>query len=381
MPVLLFGMTRQHLCVLHIVNSLDPGGMENGVVNLANAFGTRGWNIHVACLEKRGAFTQRLTHPERVTDHGKSGGFTPRVILSLARLICDLRPDVVHSHNLGPLIYGSLATLGGHRGTLLQGEHSLLTDEERTPRRIRQRRWLYRTCRAVHTVSRTMRTQLTDLGFSAEKITVVANGVDTTHFTAGIRQEARATLQLPADALVIGLVGRFGPFKRHALLIEAFNGIARQFPAAHLLLVGGGGSEEEPVRTHAAAIPAGGRIHFTGFQNDPRPSYHALDLLVIPSVNEGLSNAALEAMSCGVPVLAQAGCGHEEIISPGIDGWISRLETVEALATQLAALLATPHRLIDFGKTAREKVRQQFSLETMVAAYESLYRACAARVH
>ncbi len=363
--------------ILHVVNSLDPGGMENGVVKLPNALSARGWEIHVACLEKRGAFAGRLTHPERVVVLGKSGGFTPRAVVALARHLGTLQPAVVHSHNLGALIYAGLATLGGRRFPLLQGEHSLLTADERTPRRLRQRRWLYRGCRAIHTVSETMRAELTGLGFPSEKISAIINGVDALRFAPGDRAAARAALPLPGGALVIGLVGRFGPFKRHALLLDAFDHLARNIPNAHRLNGGGGGSEDATVRARAAASPASARIHFTGFLDDPRPAYHALDLLAVPSVNEGLSNVALEAMACGVPVLAQAGCGHEEIIAHAADGWIAPMETPAALAAELTALLATPRRLIDFGQHAREKVRQNFSLEAMIAAYESLYRACA----
>ncbi len=362
--------------ILHVVNSLEPGGMENGVVNLTNALGARGWEIYIACLERCGAFSDRLTNPERIMLLGKAGGFTPHAAFVLARRIRQLQPDVLHSHNLGALIYSALATLGGVRCPLLQGEHSLLTDDECRPPRLRQRRWLYRACHAIHTVSQTMRTELIGAGFPAEKITAIVNGVDTTRFAPGDRHYARSALGLPAGALIVGIVGRFGPYKRHALLLDAFAQIATEFPTAHLLVVGAGGSEEDAVHARAAAHP---RVHFTGFRADPNSCYQTLDLLAVPSVNEGLSNAALEAMACGVPVLAQAGCGHEEIITPGLDGWIARMETPEALATQLASALSEPRRLVDFGQAAREKVRQQFSLEAMISAYESLYRSCARR--
>ena len=361
--------------ILHVVNSLDPGGMENGVVNMAHALELHGFEVFVACLERRGAFADRLPQPGHLTVLGKSGGFSPRAALRLAREITRLQPDVLHSHNLGALIYSSLAMCGGLRGALLQGEHSQLTDEELTPRRLRQRRWLYRTCRAIHTVSHPMREELLTLGFPPQKISVILNGVDTTRFAPGDRRAARHTLGLPEDAACIGIIGRFGPFKRHAVLLDAFDAIAPYFPTVHLVIAGAGGSEEASVRTRVQASPHTTRLHWLGYQSDPARCYHALDLLAIPSVNEGLSNVALEAMASGVPVLANTACGHDHIITSGHDGLIADLSTPTALVAALTPLLSRPDRLVDFGEKARTKITGHFSITSMTAAYAALYRS------
>ena len=363
--------------ILHVVHSLEPGGMENGLVNMARALTPRGFEFHVACLEQRGAFAERLPLPESTFVLGKKSGFSAGAAWNLGRAISKLRPDIVHSHNLGPLIYSGLATLGGLRIPLIQGEHSQFTREELSPRRLRQRRGLYRACRAIHTVSEGTRAELLSLGFPAQKITTITNGVDTTHFAPSEREPARTALGLSPDAQCFGIVGRFGPYKQHHQLIEAFETMAAQFPRAHLLVAGGGGCEEVVVKDRARASSVRERIHLLGFQADPRLCYHALDLLVIPSTNEGLSNAALEAMACGVPALVRTGCGHEQIITPELDGWISDLHSAENLAEELARILSSPSRLVDFGTNARKKVVEQFSLHSMTDAYEHLYRACA----
>jgi glycosyltransferase involved in cell wall biosynthesis len=222
-----------------------------------------------------------------------------------------------------------------------------------------------------------MRDELVACGFPAEKISAIANGVDTMHFAPADRAAARAALGLPPDAVGIGIVGRFGPFKRHLELIEAFEILATTFPAAHLLIAGGGGSEEAAVKARAEGSAMRPRIHLLGFQDDPRRCYHALDLLAVPSANEGLSNAVLEAMACAVPALGRSGCGHEEIIESGVDGWITPLDTPVILAGRLGEILKNPASVVACGLKAREKVRSHFSLASMTNAYESLYRACA----
>ena len=368
---------EQPLRVLHVVNSLEPGGMENGVVNIARGLASRGIETHVACLERTGEFAERLPNPERCAVLGKSGGFSPMATIYLAEHIARMKPHVLHSHNLGPLIYSAIATVGGLRCPIVQGEHSALTEEEKSPRRISQRRWLYRCCARIHTVADSMRGELIAFGFREDRIEAIANGVDTDRFAPGERAAARAGIGVPSDAIVIGIVGRFGPFKGHDLMIEAFEKLATQCPATHLLIVGGGGPCEAAIRARAAQSPVASRIRLTGFRDDPRPCYQALDILAIPSTNEGMSNAALEAMACGVPVLANAGCGHEQIITDGVEGRLSDVRTADALAAELAALLAAPALLIDKGANARTRVLKHFSLARMLEAYEQLYRATA----
>lgn len=363
------------LCVLHVVDSLAAGGMENGIVNMAHALEPRGFEMHVACLTQRGVFAERMPAPQRVTTLGKHHGFTPMAAIRLSRQISHLRPSVVHSHNLGPLIYSSLGTLLGTRCPVIQGEHSMLTSDERSPRRLRQRRLLYKSCRAIHTVSEGMRDELLGLGFPVQKILAIRNGVDTVRFTPGDSAATRQEWNIPADSMVVGIVGRFGPFKGHVVLLDAFDSLAASFPKLHLMITGGGGSEEAKVQNRVEASPFRNRIQLTGFQLEPQRCYQALDLLVIPSVNEGLSNAALEAMACGVPVLGNPDCGHEEMLQPGVNGWIADIGTPQLLAAALAALLAQPKSLGHCGRRARENVESGFSLKTMADAYDHLYRS------
>ncbi len=361
--------------VLHVVHSLDPGGMENGVCNIACGLTSRGIEAHVACIERRGAFAGRLPQPDHVYVMGKSGGFSPRAVWSLMNTIRRVKPQVLHTHNLGPLIYASLATLGGRTRPIIHGEHALLAPWEREPRRLRQRSKLYRGCRAIHTVSDTQLRELQRLGLASGKLVAISNGVDTVRFCPGERAAAKIQLDLPADCIALGLVGRYGAYKRHDALLAAFEQMASQFPKTHLVFIGAGGPEEERIRNLAAASSVSPRIHLAGFHADPAPCYRALDLLIIPSVNEGMSNAALEAMSSGVPVLGNAGCGHEQFLTSGHDGIIADLSNPADIASALTAILSTPERLVDLARCARTTIETRFSITRMLDAYEQLYRA------
>jgi glycosyltransferase involved in cell wall biosynthesis len=370
-------MPHRPIRVLHLVNSLEPGGMENGVVNLARHLPPEEFATGVCCLEREGAFAARLPATTPVFVLGKGGGFSLAAARRLRETLARERPDVLHTHNLGPLIYAALATRGGFGPAILQGEHAQLAPEELSPKRLWQRRVLFRCARCVHTVSSSLRDDLRRAGLPGGHVEVLLNGVDTGRFQPGDRAAARQQTGLPAEAVILGMVGRFGPFKRHALLVEAFHALGQRLASAHLLIVGAGGPEEANVRAQAAGSPLAGRIHFTGLQRDLRPFYQAMDLLVVPSVNEGLSNTLLEAMASGVPALAHDACGNAEVITPGVDGVVAALESPGRLAVLLEELLRQPARLVEMGRNARAKAERDYSLERMMAGYAALYRRLA----
>jgi len=361
------------LRVLHVVYSLDAGGMENGVVNVSGALTAAEFEVHACCLARAGLFASRFPYPERVHVLGKKDGLSPATVLGLARHIRKVSPDVIHTHNLGPLIYTMLAApAAGLR--VLHGEHAELTAAELAPRRRWLRRFLYGRVRRVHTVSKSLRRSLIEQGFPGEKIDVVVNGVDTARFHPGPIEEAREETGLPAEATLLGLVGRFGRYKRHAELIEAFEKLAPGDPTLALLFAGSGGPLEEATRRRAAGSPFASRIHFAGFQADPRPWYQALDLLVLPSTNEGLSNALIEAMACAIPALGHTACGNEDVIQDSKNGFLRDLSTPERLRDALADALAAREQFPQLGRAARATVERQFGFQSMVAGYERLYR-------
>jgi len=156
-------------------------------------------------------------------------------------------------------------------------------------------------------------------------------------------------------------------------MIEAFEQCAARHENARLLLLGGDGPESGSVLRQIAASHQSKRIHWAGYQEDTRLFYQAMDLLAVPSVNEGLSNAALEAMASGVPVLAHSACGNPDIIENELDGFVANLATTGELFQQLERAISSPEQLIQMGKKARAKVVAHYSLGAMVSNYASLY--------
>lgn len=367
------------LRVLHVQHSLEPGGMENGVVNVARALQPRGFEFHVACLARSGAFAERLPDPGLVHSLSKPEGFSPRTVLRLRSLIRRINPAILHTHNLGALIYAALATRFGRTVPILHGEHGAPDDGPDSTRRNRQRFRFFKAATLVHTVSHGLRAHFMEAGFPPSRLVALVNGVDTARYTPGSRAEARRALSIPLEAPVLIVVGRLISSKQHRLLFAAMEQVVAAHPEALLLVVGDGGEDREGVREAARTSPVAGRIRMEGFQSDPLPYYQAADLLVAPSQVEGLSNVVLEAMACALPPLLHDACGNREVIDSGTDGVVADLSSADSLSRQILGLLDDPDTLERFGRNARAKVESEFSLDGMADAYEQTYRQLAAR--
>ena len=217
------------------------------------------------------------------------------------------------------------------------------------------------------------------IGLEESKGRTIINGVDSARFKPADEHLTRALRKENAIAdgqLVVGILGRFGEFKRHDRLLDAFESLDGRVGGRpiHLLVVGDGGPQREQILKRMEQSRLQQQITWAGFQQDPVPWIQVMNLLVIPSENEGLSNAMLEAMACGVPCLAHSACGANEVIEDFRNGWIRSMETSNEIAEALDEILASGEKLETVGRIAREDVEGRFSLARMVENYESLYR-------
>lgn len=366
---------RPALKVLHVLDSLAPGGLENGVVNVARRLHGEGFDIHAACLRFRGDFAERMPEPAKVVVLGKTSGFSLQAARALRAHMRRIGADLLHSHNLGTLIYAVAATLGGRALPIVHGEHGQIQSQDLTPKRRWQRRILFGLCRQVHGVSASVKENLRDLGLDpADRVIVTPNGVDSARFRPPEdKGAAKTALGFAPDDLVVGIVGRLVALKRHHLLFEAMTLLAEEMPRLRLLVVGDGGAEREEIIQAMRSHPLAERIQWAGHQNELPPYYQAMDLLASTSEIEGLSNAVLEGMACAVPVLAHSACGNAEVIRHGENGFLDDLRDGAAVAAALRAALADADTLRGRGEAARRTVLQDWSMEAMARIYRRLY--------
>jgi glycosyltransferase involved in cell wall biosynthesis len=141
----------------------------------------------------------------------------------------------------------------------------------------------------------------------------------------------------------------------------------------------GDGPTFSDVQAAVAGSPFADRIALPGFMASPEDAYQAMDVLLMPSLFEGMSNAILEAMACGVPALAHNACGCSDVITHGSDGFLVDLNADEAIDDALVRLMESEKDLPRLGTNARETVETRYSLDTMASAYADLYESIAGR--
>ncbi|WP_050029986.1 glycosyltransferase [Verrucomicrobium sp. BvORR034] len=363
------------LRILQVVDSLEPGGMENVLAQMVSRMDPGKFEFEVCCLTRGGPFEARLPSGMPVHVLGKSPGFSWGTVTALRQLVRARGYDVVHTRHLGGLIYTTLACPRRGAPHLVHSEHTIWDGAELSSKRRWQRRFLYPRASAVFSVSQQQMDQMIAIGPGHRRLSRILNGVDCVRFAPAPDKEAvRRRLGLAPAGRWLGIVARFGAQKRHMDLLEAFDAMAAEHPEVHLLMVGDGGPEKGRVLQRMEQSPFRDRVVWAGFQQDPAPWYQALDVLVVSSSNEGLPNAVLEAMATGLPVVANDVCGVREIVRTPDHGWVGNYGTIPALAQGLTvAATASPQELLELGGNSRKHVEQFFSLDAMVNAYDALY--------
>ena len=364
--------------VVHVVNSLAVGGLENGVVNLVNATSTRFRHV-IVCMTADGPLHARLRPEAEVIVLGKRPGQDPWALLRLVRLLRRLRPLIVHSRNW-PAIDAIPAARVARVPLVVHGEHGreVADPEGRNPRRKRIRRALAPLVHHFVTVSADLRRWLIeDVRVPAAKVSAIHNGVDLSRFGRAGRLESRLRLDLPAEAPIVGTVGRLDPVKDQAGLIRAFAKVRSAHPEALLVVVGDGPCRAE-LQDVAAASGQGDHVRLLGNRDDIPAVMSALDVFVLPSIAEGISNTILEAMASGLPVVATRVGGNPELVEDGIGGALVPRQDPSALAAAIAAYVADPELRRRHGLASRQRATGHFSLERMAEAYANLYTSLAA---
>ncbi|HEY9639419.1 MAG TPA: glycosyltransferase family 4 protein [Coleofasciculaceae cyanobacterium] len=204
-----------------------------------------------------------------------------------------------------------------------------------------------------------------------------SNGVDATarfnpaRLPAATRQEIRQRYRIPADALVLGFVGRLVQDKGVIELAEAWKTLRQEFPDLHLLMVGRFEAHDPLPLWVEQLLKDDERIHLTGVELDTPPLYTAMDIFVLPSYVEGFANVNLESAAMQLPVVTTNAVGCIDSIQDGITGTLIPAQDVAALVEALRLYLKNPELRLQQGIAGRKRVLQEFRQE---AIWEAMYQ-------
>jgi glycosyltransferase involved in cell wall biosynthesis len=303
----------------------------------------------------------------------------------LRRLFRRLRPDIVHTHNPKPGLYGRLAARAARVPVVVNTVHGLyaLPGDPLAKRAV-----VYGLERIAAACSDAELVQnpedvpvLRDrLRIPAERITLLGNGVDLGRFhpdpaPPGVRTRIRGELGLRDDDVVVLAVGRLVLEKGYAELFEAWDEVRRAHPRA--VLVVAGPSDDDTADAVPAAVrdaAAAGGVRFLGMRSDVEDLYRAADLYVLASHREGYPRSAMEAAACGLPVVATDIRGCRQVVEDGVTGTLVPVRSAPALSRALAGLVADGERRRAFGAAAEARARSEFDQQRVIDTTLRTYR-------
>jgi glycosyltransferase involved in cell wall biosynthesis len=239
-------------------------------------------------------------------------------------------------------------------------------------------RWLYLSAtRHVVTTGEVLRRQLIDVnGFPEDRITSVPTGIDTGRYAPGDRAAARHSLGLPSDATLIGIVATLRSWKGHRFLLEAFAGLAH---ANCILVIVGDGPMREVLESQVAILNIGDRVRMVGDQRDVVPWLHALDIFALPSyANEGVPQALVQAMLCGLPCVTTGVGSIGEAAVDGQTALVVAPRDADGLRKGLLRLIEESDLRKRLGAAARVRCGERFGFESMLDAMEAVFSRVAA---
>ena len=376
--------------ILFVTESLGVGGTETHLLDLLPRLRSAGFDVAVFCFTEKGARAGELENDGIEILAAPSFAARKRSILAPLRiaaaqaklfaLIKRWRPDIVHFFLPGPYLAGAPVAIAARVPIKVMSRRSLADYRDNWPLIAPLEHRLHRYMNAIVGNAASVTRELRQEGVSEHKLHLIYNGVSQTAEPI-FRSEARQQLNIEPDALVLSTIANLMPYKGHVDLMAALKEIADRLPQPWILLCAGrdGGSRAGISR----AIKDSGldrNIRLLGERRDVPMLLAASDIGVLaPTRNEGFSNAILESMTAGLPMVVTDVGGNAEAISDGETGIVVRPADPGALGAAILRLANDPDLRQSMGSLAKTRVATEFSLEESTARYVALYEELLAK--
>jgi sugar transferase (PEP-CTERM/EpsH1 system associated) len=369
--------------VVHLVYSLGVGGLETLLVDCINRMPA--YRHAVVCLTRYTDFADRISRDD-VTLHAldKQPGLGLGTHLTFWRLMRRLRPSVLHTYNLAALEYAFTAAAAGVP-VRIHAEHGRDAGDPHglNPKHNFLRRRLVPFVDRFIPVSEDLNRWLGEVvRIPAQKTLFIKNGVDTDRFTPALAPAADTPWRggdTDGD-IVIGTVARIQDVKNHRGLVDAFARARTQLLAADpalaarlKLAIVGDGPLLPAVREQVASLGLQDAVWLPGARSDIGPLLRSFSLFALPSLAEGTPVSLLEAMACGLPVVASRVGGIPEVVDEGVQGMLVPVGDADALAQAFVRYAQDAGLRAAHGQAGRARVEERFSMRAMVTAYGALY--------
>jgi glycosyltransferase involved in cell wall biosynthesis len=377
--------------IVFIISRLSVGSPAMHAALLTQRFGPPGYEGTLMCgeVETDGgdmAYFAEAHHVKPVYVRGMAGSLNPfsnvLVIWRLYRLLRQIKPDVVHTHMARAGFVGRVSAWLAGVPVIVHTFHGVAFSDQHNSISTRLFIFLERIAASMSdtiiTLTQSLRHELAETyGVARQaRMTILPLGLDLESFTHIIRKQGdfRKQWQIPADAPLIGIVGRLAPIKNHDLFLQAAALVKAQVPDAHFVIVGDGETRTD-VEAQVNALKLRDSTTFTGWQRDLLPLYSDLDVLVNSSISEGTPTPIIEALAAGCPVVATGVGGVPDMLDHGQLGMLALPGNPVSLADTILLALRNPPD----GAHAREIILNRYSIDRLVRDLDSLYHGLLAR--
>lgn len=370
------------LRIAYICLNFPPaiGGIASQLSEVAKELANRGHEMHILTPGIEGAPAFEELGNLFIHRIPMAPGAISKSIYILKAIICfnKIRPDLVHAHDIFlPTTTSAIYKLFSKTPVVLTihtsssglglGDVAVLKQSRFGPFR---QNWLSWNIDYFIVISRIIEKDIKTMDIPASKLVPIPNGIDMERFIPASpdeRSTLRQQLGLPEGMIVI-YTGRLHTDKRVDKLVKIWAGIREEHPDASLILVGAGPDEEALRRS------AGPGVIFTGSTQNVAPYLRSADLFVLPSISEGFSLSVLEALACGLPVVATPVGAIPELIQHGQNGWIVEVDNLQDLGNSIRKLMDDPDLRTCLGHAGRQSVEKKYSLSTIASELIDLYR-------
>lgn len=367
--------------IIAVTRSFDSGGTEQHLLQTLPRLNREKFAVTVLALYRGGALAEAFAQSGVNVRPGSSSR-----IGALSRLASQAagRRSLVHCFLPEPYLLG--APVGLMAGsTVLMSRRSRNTYQQHHPVAAWFERRLHRRMAALVGNSHPVVADLLAEGAPPKHVRLIYNGIDTGRFLSGNqretkRQEVRTRLGLENDVVVLTCVANLFRYKGHADLLRSLGMLGPVFAAnCVMLLAGRDAGELDSLQRQAVELRIFDRVRFLGERRDVPDLLAASDIGVLASQEEGFSNAVLESMAAGLPMVVTDVGGNAEAVTDGKNGFVVPARDPALLAEAISAMIGDAGRRRALGDAARRRADESFSIDASVSAYEALYEEIWAR--
>jgi len=362
--------------ILHVIDSLDLGGAQTFLLDLVSHHDRTRFIPEVAVMHGKGIYTKAFGDAG-VSVHSLSPGkFPPFYILNFWKLMRGGNYDLLHFHLFGAnLCAKPIAVMSGHPAIVVHDQCNDASRDQNPLLLAADAFWNRQSHRIIAVSESTRRYLLAHEDLDDSSVITISNGIDTERFRPAIgaqRKQARSELGMPADAFVIGGVGRLVSQKNFLLFLKVASNILKHYPEVRFAIAGTG--PLEPIlQAEAENLGISSQIIFLGHVSNRQSLYHALDILLITSDFEGTPMTLLEAMASGIPVVASGVDGIAEVCSDGVNSLLAHPGDSAAFEKSLLRLIQDETLRGDLASAGRQTILERYDIQRITERIERVY--------